>query len=901
MKIRSRVTTAVTCVAAALAAFSAASAHADSAVGVDTTLGNVLSPAYPGEPTLTDPDAARDERTPTGRLYKIPYAIPDDRPRTAEGWFYSGAVEIGGLWVTGDKKALTFREHQDLKNGVYVPYFRFEADNPDNAGFVELFGGGVGYDEQFYGARFGRYNDWRIRAFYNETPHLYTTTYRSLWSGVGTDNLTLNTLTPGGSPTAAETRTNILNALKTIENSYLGVVRKKGGLGVDVNLSPSWKAYVNFTAEKKQGSRPFGAVWGGGGGGGNAEIPESIDYNTYDIYGGLRYTDSMNSFNLQAQATLFRNNIGTMSFDNPLTITTNTIQPTTLANTFTYGRYDLYPDNDYYNVKGEYARALPDLWNGRFTAVVSLGRTKQNDNLIAPTPFPLTGVTINGVSAANVWNTTNALTRQSSGAQIDSTLIDVGLTVNPAPAWSLRGKFRYFDTDNSTEYLACNPLTGQWGRLTNEGSGGSFVSNAAYNATSCNLAAVEALNQVPSAGNVNIKSVPYDGSQLNYSLAAEWRINGASNLDALFERQEEKPNHRERDKITEDRFRLGYVNRGLPNTTLRLSYEYAHRTGSTYHPDPYEEYYSVEMGPLPTATGTNVTSWIHVLNQFRKYDMADRDQNTVNARLNYIFSDELDGGVSLQYKDARYPDSEYGRNGHLKQWAANVDLNWQPTDNLGMYGFYSYQSNKMEQLGLQQNACAIGTTYYFWSNGQVTTTAAPPAGTTLVTTSAVTGSNWPTLCGNAAADSPLYPTSRSWYMQQNSTDQAVGAGVKYQYGKTLFDIAYTFIDSRTKIPYTYNPAALGMTPTQVALAGSGFPDLIFRRNIVDANVLVPISKTIGVRLYYRYENGKTNDWHYGGVEQNPMPTANTLYLDSGSNGSEKYNVNVFGAFLRVAL
>ena len=34
---------------------------------------------------------------------------------------------------------------------------------------------------------------------------------------------------------------------------------------------------------------------------------------------------------------------------------------------------------------------------------------------------------------------------------------------------------RYYDTDNRTEYLACNPLTGQWGRLLNNGSGGSFV------------------------------------------------------------------------------------------------------------------------------------------------------------------------------------------------------------------------------------------------------------------------------------------------------------------------------------------------------------------------------------------------------------------------------------------
>ena len=66
----------------------------------------------------------------------------------------------------------------------------------------------------------------------------------------------------------------------------------------------------------------------------------------------------------------------------------------------------------------------------------------------------------------------------------------------------MKGKVRYFDTDNSTEFFACNPLTGQWGRLLNNGSGGSFVTpnltagnnppgtlNTGYNGTGCNYGA----------------------------------------------------------------------------------------------------------------------------------------------------------------------------------------------------------------------------------------------------------------------------------------------------------------------------------------------------------------------------------------------------------------------------
>ncbi len=74
------------------------------------------------------------------------------------------------------------------------------------------------------------------------------------------------------------------------------------------------------------------------------------------------------------------------------------------------------------------------------------------------------------MSTANVWNTTDSLSRLSADAQIDTTLADIGIILNPARALALRAKFRYFDTDNSTEYVACNPVTGQWGRLLNNGS-----------------------------------------------------------------------------------------------------------------------------------------------------------------------------------------------------------------------------------------------------------------------------------------------------------------------------------------------------------------------------------------------------------------------------------------------
>ena len=574
----------------------------------------------------------------------------------------------------------------------------------------------------------------------------------------------------------------MLLAISSAPAADLELTRKKGRARFDLTLPANWKAFASYTRERREGSRPFGAVFGGGGGGGNVEIPESIDYNTQDVLAGLQFANALTNVSLQAAASFFQNDIDTMTFQNPLFITTNTIAGVP-ATTFTQGQFDLYPSNDYYNVKGEFARKFPKVLKSRITGVVSLARSQQNDNLIPSAIEPLTGGTINGVSTANVWNTTASLSRLSADARIDTTLVDVGIILNPARALAVKGKVRYFDTDNSTEYLACNPLTGQWGRLLNNGSGGSFVTpnltagnnpvgtlNTGYNGTRCDYAATQALGLAPSAGDVPIRSVPYEYRQLNSVVSADYRVNRTNSLEAAFERENFRRQYRERDKTWEDKIRLGYVNRDSETGTLRLSYEYGRRRGSDFVATPLAEFYSISLGPVPTATTTNMATWLRNVEQFRRFDVADRNQNVFNARFNYGIGPALDASVGLQVRDVEYPASEYGRNDHHRQTSPSVELNWQPSPTTSAYGFYSFQEGAQHQAGIQPNACVIGNFYYFLSDGSVQTNATgvppPPAGATVVATQQVLAANWRSVCGTASAVSPLFPISRTWDVSQ---------------------------------------------------------------------------------------------------------------------------------------
>ncbi|HEX4781047.1 MAG TPA: MtrB/PioB family outer membrane beta-barrel protein, partial [Usitatibacter sp.] len=658
-------------------------------------------------------------RTPIGQLYNIPFDAPDETPDKKDlGWKNGGFVELGGLHVSGDEHSAGFLQYKDLKTGFYVNNFAAWGEKASEARYFELSGGALGMDDQFYRLVFGRYNSWRITAFYDATPQVFTSTYRSLWHGLGSDSLTLDNLTPGGLASANATQTAIQNALTTTPFSTLEVIRKKAGARLDVRLTETWRLFASASDQKRQGSQPFGAVFGGGGGGGNVEIAQSIDYSTYDFVAGAQYAGERDSLNVKVSASFFRNDIDTMTFQNPLFVTLNGTSGLS-PNSFTTGRFDSAPDNQQYNVKAEYARALPELYRGNLTAAVALGTMRQDDNLVPPSEFSLAGGTVSpgGVPLANQWNTVDALSRTSARARIDTAMGDLGLSIKPAKDLDVRGKVHYYETHNFMSYQACNPLTGQWGRLLNDGSGTSLLlantlaganpggtSPNAFNAAGCDIAALRALGIAPSVGNVPLASIPYDVKQLVASITADYRLARAASVNAALERESFRRDYRERDETWEDKLKLAYVNRGIIAGSIRVTYEYDSRGGSAYDTNPYEPFYSASVGPVPAVNGQNMASWLHTIGQFRSFDLADRKQNILNGRVDYAVTQDLDGAMTLQLKDADYP-SDLGRVGHQRTGSANFDLSYRAGSNAVVYGYYSFQSAQMEQKGVQPNSC----------------------------------------------------------------------------------------------------------------------------------------------------------------------------------------------------
>ena len=1003
MSIRPRISTLSYCVGLALAQMSGM-ALADSAIGQNTTLGNATNPA-PINSTMIragglDAEGAPPKRTPSGLMYDIPAAETDEADSGASS--VHATIEGGVQSVSGDKNAALFKQYKDVKKGAVINSFSVDGENTATANFVEVVGGGVARDDQFYGVQFGKYNDWKVKAFYNETNHVFTTTAKPIWSGVGTGNLSLlpgipagggvvfignnaaaqtagaalaagnlcsnpagganlaastaaapvpcfiSTVygSPAGTATygaagalvnpvfvgvpltaaalggAATTTTNgginslaaraIMAAQSAMGYSELGLIRKNGGLSLDASLTDSWKMFATATTEKREGARPLGMVQGTFGGP-SVELPEPIDYLTTDFKGGFRYADPLTKFNVMATASLFHNNNASLTVDNPWLAAT-----TATGGLMDQSRMSLAPSNQAYSIKGEFARSLPDFYKGTFNATASWGTTRQNENLLPQTITSGQGTTNPAQGAFNgnfnQWNSTADLSQRTANARIDSKLIDLKLSLHPNNDLSVAGKLRYQSTDNKTNYVNCNPnatygdgtqytawgCTGVFGSVYADGASTRLLNNFGVASGVINTGALAA-TAVPSSwtGIGPLRNIPWDNKQLAAGLSADYRIDKTSSFNAAYDRENVDRRNREVNTTHEDKLKLGYTNRGIEKATVRLSYEYDQKRGSGYNPlTPYlpyggESFFNLAATPASAANTTNLANAVVArASTLRKLDVSDRNQNIFNGRLNYAVREDMDFGVSYQWKEADYPESNTLGRDNTKSQTLNFDLNYQPSAGQTMYGFYSRQNSSMNQKNNQNGAQTIVAGSLgpaFVCNLGVST----PWGV-------ITADNAQSICGDPSHNISFDPL-KAYSVESKDTNDVLGLGFRQAFAKNTLDVNFVYSHSRTKIGYNYvDPVAAGETTAvaanAVGLAGSGMSDITFSTYKLNGSYLIPIDKKMSVRLAASQEYGKSVDWrHPDNLQQNLVLGVGTVQMDAGP---QSYNVSTVGVLLQ---
>jgi MtrB/PioB family decaheme-associated outer membrane protein len=376
-----------------------------------------------------------------------------------------GTIEFGFRHIWGDVygrpdlpfkpdwETSKFNEYRDLKSGVYIRSFRSHFDNILNSRFyVTLQSQKSFYDDQSYLASFGQYGKFKLQFRYEETPHIFSNTTRTIFTrvqpGVFTVNPALRATLQATS--AANTPATSLAQVDTMAFITPRLKRKLAAFLFSFDPTAHWNLLFQFSRENQVGLRPIGflmntspsaSVTGGYG----AEVPEPIDYFNNMVKVGTEYGKKDWGFQASYMRSWFENNIDTLTIDNPYR-TTDCVAPVGCTNAKqgpANGRMDLYPSNhaDYFTLAG--AVNLGKYF--RLMGSVNPGWLRQNDAFI---PY-----TINTLRLA----ATGPLPAPSLDGQKQTLAMNYTLVASPVKKVQLKAAYRQYDYNNNTPIFSDDP------------------------------------------------------------------------------------------------------------------------------------------------------------------------------------------------------------------------------------------------------------------------------------------------------------------------------------------------------------------------------------------------------------------------------------------------------------
>ncbi|MCL2344404.1 MAG: MtrB/PioB family outer membrane beta-barrel protein, partial [Desulfobulbus sp.] len=815
-------------------------------------------------------------------------------------------------------------------------------------------------------AQVGRYNSWKVKAFYNETPHVFSTTVRDLFVSGGSVNgiplLVYNPSLPAGTNlgvtgnNGATNATNINAAQALPANNEMMLVRKKGGIKAELAEVDNFKFYASATQEQRKGERPFGVNGTQG-----VEGFEPIDYTTTDFAAGVQYWNALEklAFNARVSYSKFEDNNKGFFAQNQGAVAGAAPAPTAnIPSNFTTGMslngmpvsyLSTPPNNDAINFKLDGSKQF-DWWNSRLTGSVAFGQMKQNDSL---TMVPnVAGLTLSSNPGAGVlptdinnWNGVNGCwaSRCKADAKMDTSLYNLNWSMDPVDDLTVRAGFRQYKNDNKTPtFFGVNPLTGTSTAIGNTfgfQAGSVMLANLPFantliapgTANGATIAGQLGVQNVANAyaafGNNGSKAWPGRGDKTtNYTLSGEYSINRFQNVNLELEREDINYTYRERGKTWEDKFKLTYVNRDIfENASFRASYEYDRKRGSDYSSSVMGR----ELGSFMMYNGVaptigNVMAMINAAaasptailklgpgggtydyvglqtilgatsansGSFMKPDIADRNQNILNARLNYSPRDDLDLGLNLQVRRAKYRNGDQFNSGPwdtsigLQQNNTNslsLDATWQAASNTQVSGYYQFQYGKLKSV---ENY--TGTT-----NGTVAATAASTTAKCGPLAGTMDSMNcWINAMRDPAANVDVDSTDKT---------QMFGGSLTHDFGWFRLGMTYNYVHSQTSMKYkgaAMNNLAANVNSAAYDAYGQ-LPDMTTTMHNLEVDLIKNFTKSLAVRLMYRLDKYSVKDWHYDYLDTATNAAGVPAGYMASDMGTLNFNINTFGAFLQ---
>jgi MtrB/PioB family decaheme-associated outer membrane protein len=278
-------------------------------------------------------------------LAMVPAAWAVD-PEVAELTQPTNTIQAGAIYV--DKDSAKFGEYNGLyKNGVYGD-LNFDVrggagyDSTTDATRYRIIGNNLGLRTRDLTVEYGVQGKYRFTFKYDELLRNYSDSYQTPYAGAGTTALTLPFYPAAATRLSAATTTanGALTNWANLQAPNAAIVagapagagpgvlipanmrgfpvsteRKKGGLDFGMEITPQWHLVAAATTEHKEGTKLTGVAFGGPARG--TLVPEPIDSDTNNLKFGANYVEGTSHLNLLYTGSLYKNNIGLWTVQNP--------------------------------------------------------------------------------------------------------------------------------------------------------------------------------------------------------------------------------------------------------------------------------------------------------------------------------------------------------------------------------------------------------------------------------------------------------------------------------------------------------------------------------------------------------------------------------------------------------
>jgi MtrB/PioB family decaheme-associated outer membrane protein len=541
------------------------------------------------------------------------YGTVDLGARYSQGQVY-GRPDLQNGQCLGCGSAFTpslsdskFNEYRDMRNGFVITGMDLHYDNIlGSQNYLTVKSQRTLYRDQSYLATFGQYSKFKVQFRYDEIPHTYSSTARTLftqtapgvWSFPTAIRAQLQASTAANLPSLiAGTGTNAGLGVVTDFNFITpGILRRAGTALFSYDATQRLNVFGSFLRESERGSRPIGLIMNSSPSasatsGFGVELPEPINYFNNPLRVGADYGSRAWAVQGAFIGSFFQNDTHSMTWDNPFRLTTEQI-----ANPLT-GRMALYPDNQAYSAS--FAGAADVTRYLRVSASVTPGWLRQNETFLPYTTNTAINTCGTGTQACD---STSVLPESSAAGSKQTLAMNYNVVTT---AWkSIQGKiyYRQYDYNNNTPVFTFTPVEG----------------DAAAPASAANT--------------------PFGFNRKDVEASGEWFFAKQSSVKAGYQAEWMDRSNRDVEKSLENTV-FGAVDWvPIKDLLIRVSAQYTDRTPNAYQDDNASD---ANTGDPVACTDTTDVTFTADQRCHRRFDEAARLEYRGDALVQYSPTDKL--------------------------------------------------------------------------------------------------------------------------------------------------------------------------------------------------------------------------------------------------------------------